>query len=181
VETRRASFKISQRFLRSLWVIEKFQTNSCRFHTRSRDDPSKNRPDRAHPVLERCCEIIRGREAQAASKTVQCLRFVWHGMGLLFGFDLHAVFYAAEKSIRIVQRQNFLRGKQIQFSQRAERLQHVWFLQKRMTRPVDKLQRLHDEFDVANAAGSKFYVALQFFRSNNIALDAMLDFRNLLQ
>ena len=112
---------------------------------------------------------------------VQCFRLVRHRVGLLFGFDLQAVFDTAEKSIRVVQRQNFLRSKQIQLSQRAERLQHVWFLQKRMTRSVNKLQRLHDEFDVANAAASKFYVPLQFLRPDNVAFDAMLDFRNLVQ
>ena len=181
VETRRASFKISQRFLRSLRVVEKFQANFRGLQRRSRNDPSKNRPDRAHPVLQCRCEIVRAREAQASGKMVQCFRLVRQRVGLLFGFDLQAVFDTTEKSIRVVQRQNFLRSKQIQFSQRAERLQHVRFLQKRMTRPVNKLQRLYDEFDVANSAASKFYVALQFLRTDNVAFDAMLDFRNLVQ
>src|SRR4029077_2653568 len=51
----------------------------------------------------------------------------------------------------------------------------------RITRAMDKLQRLHDELDVANAAASKFYVALQLFRPNYVALDAVLDVRNLLE
>ena len=46
---------------------------------------------------------------------------------------------------------------------------------------MDKLQRLHDELDVANAAAPKFYVAIQLFRPNQIALDAVLDVRNLLE
>ncbi len=46
---------------------------------------------------------------------------------------------------------------------------------------MDKLQRLHDELDVANAAAPKFYVALQLFRPNHVALDAVLDFRNLIE
>src|SRR4029077_4809278 len=71
-----------------------------------------------------------------------------------------------EESIRIIQRQNFIVREQIQFSQCAERLEHTRFLQKRITRAMDKLQRLHDELDVANAAAPKFYVALQLFRPN---------------
>src|SRR2546423_2042507 len=50
-----------------------------------------------------------------------------------------------------------------------------------MTRSVDNLQRLHDEFDIANAAASQFYIAFQFSRANDVAFDAMLDFCNLLQ
>ena len=120
-------------------------------------------------------------EAKAARESAQWVRLVRNSVGLLFGFDLQAVFNAAEESIRIIQRQNFIAREQIQFSQCAERLEHTRFLQKRITRAMDKLQRLHDELDVANAAAPKFYVALQLFRPNHVALDAVLDVRNLLE
>src|SRR4029077_16183731 len=121
------------------------------------------------------------REAKAPGEPRQWIRFVRNSVGLLFGFDLQAVLNAAEEAIRIIQRQNFIVREQIQFSQCAERLEHTRFLQKRITRAMDKLQRLHDELDVANAAASKFYVALQLFRPNYVALDAVLDVRNLLE
>src|SRR5205809_6832791 len=50
-----------------------------------------------------------------------------------------------------------------------------------MTRSMDQLQRLHNEFDVANAAAPEFYVALELFCPNDVALNAMLDARNLIQ
>src|SRR5947208_16953798 len=50
-----------------------------------------------------------------------------------------------------------------------------------MTRTMDQLQRLHDGVDVANAAAPESYVALELFCSNNVALDAKLDARNLIQ
>src|SRR6266478_3496622 len=50
-----------------------------------------------------------------------------------------------------------------------------------MTGCMDQLQCLHDEFDVANAAPAKFDVTLQVFRSNEIALDALLDVSNFVQ
>ena len=50
-----------------------------------------------------------------------------------------------------------------------------------MTRSVDNLQRLHDEFDIANAAASQFHVTVQFSGAHDIAFDAMLDFCDLLQ
>ena len=46
---------------------------------------------------------------------------------------------------------------------------------------MHQLQRLHDEFDVANAAAPKFYIALQLFRSNKVAFDTVLDACNLIQ
>jgi hypothetical protein len=102
-------------------------------------------------------------------------------VGLLLGFDLEAVFNAAEESIRIIQGQNFIGREQIEFSQCPERLKHARFLQKRIPRAMDKLQRLHDKFDVANPAAAKFYIAIEFFRPNDVAFDAVLDVRNLLE
>src|SRR5215469_12914118 len=102
-------------------------------------------------------------------------------MCLLLRFDLHAVFDATEKSIGVVQRQNFFAREQIELSQRVKCLEHVWFLQKRMTRTMDKLQGLHDEFDLANTAAPKFYVAFQLFGSDHVAFDAVLDVRDLCQ
>ena len=50
-----------------------------------------------------------------------------------------------------------------------------------MTRSVNQLKCLHDEFDLANATPSKFHIARQLFRSNNVALDAVLNTCNLSQ
>src|SRR5437764_13685065 len=44
-----------------------------------------------------------------------------------------------------------------------------------MTRSVDKLQSLHDEFDLANPSASKLHVAFQLIRADDVALDAPLD------
>ena len=46
---------------------------------------------------------------------------------------------------------------------------------------MDKLQRLHDELDVTNAAAPKFYIAIQLLRPNDVTLDAVLDVGNLLE
>ena len=89
VKTRRASFKISQRFLRSLWIIENFQTDFGGLRRRFRDDPLKNGTDRSHPVLQRRCEIAGGRKAKAACETEQRFGLVWNSVGLLFRLDLH--------------------------------------------------------------------------------------------
>ena len=131
--------------------------------------------------MECRCEIAGRREAKAAREPAQWVWLVRNSVGLLFGFDLQAVFNATEESICIIERQNLIVRKQIQFSQCAERLEHTRFLQKRITRAMDQLERLHDELHVANAAAPKFYVALQLFRPNHVALDAVFDFRNLIE
>src|SRR6266536_4464582 len=46
---------------------------------------------------------------------------------------------------------------------------------------VDKLERLHDEFDLANAAASKFHVAFELVCADDVALDAPLNARNFIQ
>ena len=115
------------------------------------------------------------------SETAQWVRLVGNSMGLLFGFDLQAVFNAAKESIRVVQFQNLIAWEQIQFAQCAERLEHARFLQKWIPRAMNELQRLHDELDVANAAAPKFYIAPQLLRPNHVTLDAVLNIANLLE
>src|ERR671937_670693 len=50
-----------------------------------------------------------------------------------------------------------------------------------MTRSVDKLQCLHDEFDLANTTAPKFYITLQLVRADYVALDAPLDTGDFIQ
>ena len=46
---------------------------------------------------------------------------------------------------------------------------------------MDQLQRLHNEFDFANAAGAELDVALEIFVTNDVALDASFDNRDFIQ
>src|SRR4029453_11805415 len=89
--------------------------------------------------------------------------------------------HTAEEPVSVIQNQHFLARKKIQLAQRSQRLEHCWFLQERMTRSVDKLQGLHDEFDLANTATSKFHVAFQFVRAHDVALDAPFDTGDFIQ
>ena len=50
-----------------------------------------------------------------------------------------------------------------------------------MTCTVNELERLHDEFDLANAANAKFDVALEFVGSHHVALNAPLDIGDLVE
>ena len=48
-----------------------------------------------------------------------------------------------------------------------------------MPRSMNELQGLHDKLDLADAAAAEFHVAMQVLRANNIALNALLDVRDL--
>src|SRR5262245_57778379 len=181
MKTRRTSFELCKGFLCSFWILEKFNTDCAAPRRPSRDNSLKYGAHRSHSTVQRRCEVAGRRETKATGEPAQRVRLVRNSVGLLFGFDLQAVFNTAEKSICIVQRQNFVVWEQIQFSQCAERLEHTRFLQKRITRAMDQLECLDDELDLANAAASKFYIALQLFRPNHVTLDAVLDVRNLLE
>src|SRR6266511_4015013 len=87
----------------------------------------------------------------------------------------------AEKPICLVERQHFTARQQVQFTKSSQGSEHTGFLQEWMLRAVDKLECLHDEFDLANAAASKLHVALQLVGSNHVALDASLDVGDLIE
>ena len=148
---------------------------------RSGDDAFKNWPDRAHFFVQRRLETFTGRKTQAKCEASQSFGFSRNNVRLLFGLNLQTMFHASEKPIGVVQSQHFVGRKKVQFTKRSQRLEHTGFLQERMPRSMDQLQRLYDEFDVANTAASKFHVAFQLCRSNNVALDAVLDVRNFIQ
>ena len=102
-------------------------------------------------------------------------------MRLLFGFDLQTVLYPTEKPIGVIASQYFISRKKVQLAQGPQRLEHACFLQERMTRPVDQLQGLHDEFDFANTTASKLYVAFELVRADDVTLDTPLDAGDFIQ
>ena len=46
---------------------------------------------------------------------------------------------------------------------------------------MNKLQRLHNKFDLANSAASEFDVALQLIHADDIAFDPSFDARNFVE
>src|SRR5690242_12267826 len=88
---------------------------------------------------------------------------------------------APEETVCLVERQYVIRRKELQLMQCSQCLEHACFLQKRMARSMNKLQRLHNEFDIANAPASEFHIALEVFCANDVPLDPVLDAGDLLQ
>ena len=50
-----------------------------------------------------------------------------------------------------------------------------------MSRAVQQLQRLHDEFHLANAARPELYIPVEILVPDDVALDAALDRGNLIE
>ena len=88
---------------------------------------------------------------------------------------------APEKPVCVVECQHFIVRKEIQLTECAQSFEHARFLEERMTRTVNELKRRHDEFDFANAANTKFDVALELVGSHHVALNAPLDIGDLVE
>src|SRR5438309_4732995 len=88
---------------------------------------------------------------------------------------------APKKPIPFVQFHDFIARKKVQLMKASQRFQHARFLQEGVARPVNELKRLHDKFDLANAAGAKLDVAAEILLSHDIALDASLDVGDLVE
>src|SRR5947208_2806753 len=88
---------------------------------------------------------------------------------------------ASKKPIRFVQFYDFIARKKVQLMKSSQRFQHARFLQEGVARAVNKLERLHDKFDLANAAGAQLDVAAEILLAHDISLDASLDAGDLVE
>ena len=99
-------------------------------------------------------------------------------MGLLFGFDLQAVFDLTEKPVGPIKIDNLGVGKSSRRSS-AECVQSASLLQESVPTAVDELERLHHEFDFTNASASEFNVTVQV--CSVVVLDPPFDVCDLVQ
>src|SRR5207248_4918164 len=179
METGSPLYESRKRLRRPFLIAENFQIvclgRSGRPRGGSRNNPLKNRTHCAHLFLQRRSEIFTRPKTEAECEASQGFRLSRNDMRLLFGLYLQTMLDAAEKSVSIIAGQHFLARKKIQLTKSSQRFEHTRFLQEWMTRSVDKLQSLHDEFDLANASAAKFHVAFQIFCADYVALDAPLD------
>ena len=82
-------------------------------------------------------------------------------MSLLFGFNLQSVLNLTEEAISPVKIDNFRSGDELQARQSAQSIERTGLLQENMTPAMNELQRLHDEFDLADSAAAEFNVPFQ--------------------
>ena len=135
----------------------------------------KNRADFLHVRSQRTGEVALGNESKTPRQPVECFPVLRNRVGLLFRFDLQPVFDAPEEAVACFQGASFTARDQFQLRQDRERLQSARFLQERVPRSVQKLERLHDKFDLANPAGAQFDVPLDVFVPDDVALDPSFD------
>src|SRR5262245_17016527 len=93
------SRELSERFLCLFCILEKFNSDFDGLRRAFRNNALKYGTHRCHSVVQCRCEIADRREAKALCEQGQWVRLIRNRVGLLFGFNLQAVFNAAEKSI----------------------------------------------------------------------------------
>src|SRR5687768_3963626 len=86
-----------------------------------------------------------------------------------------------KEAVAVFQDASFAPGEELEVRQDGQSLQRAGFLKKRVARPVEKLQRLHDELNLANPARTQLHIASDIFVADNVALDAPFDSRDLLE
>ena len=132
-------------------------------------------------MLKRGGELRARVKSETQSQSLQLFGCGWKRMGLLLSFNLQTMLGPAEKPIRAIKIDNFISRNQFELGDTLERLQCAWLLQKGVPRSVDKLQRLHNEFNFANTTATKFNIPLQFALSYDIPLDSSFDIGDLVQ
>ncbi len=120
-------------------------------------------------------EIRFGLETETAGQAIHRGRFIGNGVRLLFGFDLQTMFDFAQEPVCLLEVHRFVARQQLQFRQGRQGLERARLLEKGVTRAVQKLQGLHDKFDLANSAGAELHIPIKIFVTNNVALDAAFD------
>ena len=89
---------------------------------------------------------------------MQIVRIFRDGVGLLFRFDLQPMLDAPKETISALEQSSFAVRKKLEVREDGQDFPGARFLEERVPRPVQKLQGLHDKFDLANAARAQLYV-----------------------
>ena len=87
----------------------------------------------------------------------------------------------AQETIGRFQGAGFIAWNQFQFREDRERLQRACFLQERVPRSMQELERLHDKFDLTNAARAQLDVSPDVFVTNDVPLDPSFDRGNFVE
>src|SRR4029453_6916734 len=94
MKTRCTSFELSEGFLCSFWILEKFNTDFGGLRWAFRDNPLKYGTHRSHSIVECLCEIAGRPKAKAGREPAQGVRLCRNSGGLVFSFALQAGFNA---------------------------------------------------------------------------------------
>src|ERR1043166_2557306 len=175
VKTAAALPEISERVGRAFPIGKDRQVNRSGFGRCLRNDTTENRADFLSRCLQCFGELLTRHKPEAEGESSQRFCLSRHGVGLLLGLHLQAVLDTAQKEIGLIQRQNFFSRKKIELAQGTQGLARAGLLEKRVARAVDKLERLDNKFDFANATRAELDVPFQVLLSNHVAFDPAFD------
>src|SRR6516225_1722979 len=141
----------------------------------------KGRSNRDRVRFQRTRERLNVRVPHRFGNAVPLFLASWKSMGLPLVLNLKSMFNPTQKNVRVAQSRNLIARQQIQLLDCSKRLECVPLLQKRIPRSVQKLQRLHDKFDLSDSSVSKFHISMQILSADQVAFDSCLELCNLVQ
>ena len=121
------------------------------------------------------CDALRFREVEGGVEAGEAFGVVGEGVGLGFVLDLKAVLDGAEMAVGVDERLDFVVREEVELVESAERFESVAVLEKRVPGAVEDLEGLGNEFDFADVAVAEFYVSVEMFVADDLALDAAFD------
>ena len=101
-------------------------------------------------------------------------------MGLQILLHLETVLHVAEKTVGAAKRLRFPAGQQVVLRQLLEAGQRLRALQERLPPGVEQLLRLHEEFNLTDAAPTQLYVAIDFAGPHHFIFDPVFHGTDLL-
>src|SRR5438309_8916045 len=135
------------------------------------NDTPKNCAHREHFLLKAALKFFRGGKSKTQSQSSQLIGAGRNGVSLFLRFNLQPMLRSAKKAIRALKIDNFLSRDQLEFAEAVKRLQGIRLLQKCVSRAVDELECLHDEFNFADPTTAEFHIPAEPALSDNIAFD----------
>src|SRR5437868_7507016 len=96
-------------------------------------------------------------------------------MRLLCRFDLQSMLDQTQKAITAIQIENFFPRDDFKPRKRSQCAERTRLLEESVTASMDELQRLHHEFDFANATATELQIALHRVRPGDLAFNPALD------
>jgi len=125
-----------------------------------RNDPIEDGTNILHVLLQLGVETLGRFKTEAACESLERRAVARDDVDLLFCFDLQAMLNQAEKSITSIKIENLVSRNQIEPRQSLQGPERAGVLEEGISSTVNELQRLHDEFDLADSTPAELEVAL---------------------
>ena len=183
VKTAAALSQFGERFCGCRLIRKNFKPRCACFRILwpGRDDAFENLADPTGVAMEGGEKVFRRRKSQAESETVQCFRFLRNAVGLLFGFDLEAMFYAPQETVGTFEIDRFARGSSSNSANAGNVFRVLVSWRKACRAPCNSCSAWTTNSISRIPPRPELHVSIQIFVSDDVAFDSSFDRRDLVQ